>query len=181
MLRLDIPGVDLIHRAYELYPEPAQLAGPVVEGETWERLVFLAAALDLPLRPVEFGARTRKAHEASFFARTRGRERQLRHEIFTAYWSDQRDIGRIDVLTELASRAGMDAEDLRIALDIDQFEADVRHDQEVAQRLRVPGTPTIFIGSGPRAQVVIGARSRSELQGLIENVLRFGEHDSTDV
>ena len=62
-------------------------------------------------------------------------------EIFAAYWTEGRDIGRIDVLSELASSVGLDPEELKIALDIDKFSDEVLRDRELAQKLRVPGTP----------------------------------------
>jgi predicted DsbA family dithiol-disulfide isomerase len=174
------PDVALIPRAFELYPDPAPLEPPRFPAAEWENLDILAAGADVPLRPADFRPRTRKAHETSRFAREQGREIALRAEIFAAYWTEGRDIGRIDVLVDLAGRVGLDAGELRIALDIDQYEEAVRNDQEVSRRLRVPGTPTIFIGSGIAAQVLVGAQSPNDLKRLVDEATHKRAERSDD-
>jgi predicted DsbA family dithiol-disulfide isomerase len=160
------------YRAYELYPEGAPLEPPVVGDDTWRALAELGATTGLRFERVDFRPRTRKAHEASLFARTRDRERQFRERIYEAYWSEGRDIGRIDVLAGIAETAGLDPEELKIALDIDRFAGDVRHDQEVGHRLRIPGTPTIFLGTGRSARVLVGAHGIDTLGPIIDDFER---------
>jgi predicted DsbA family dithiol-disulfide isomerase len=179
--RIRSGGGELIPRAYELFPEPFAESAPIVEMSLVPELESMAEELGIDLNPPASRPTTRKAHEASRFAREHGLEPQLRRAIYQAYWSDGRDIGRIDVLTGLGSLVGLDSEALRIALDIDRFTPDVVRDMEVARLLRVPGTPTLFIGTGPRATVVVGARTITELQDLIDDSFRHGEDGSQDV
>ena len=158
-------GIEVIYRALELYPESAGSIAPA-EAE-WEAARPLTERLGLPLRLPTFTPRTRKAHEAARFAAQRGIGDAMRDAIFSAYWADERDIGRIDVLMELIGSLGVDPVELKIALDIDQFEAEVARDIEVARRLRVPGAPTIFIGTGGDAAILVGAQTPEDLDDAL--------------
>lgn len=159
--------VEVRYRALELYPASTHAISPADE-EGWEAAVRpMADALGLALTVPGFRPRTRKAHEAASFAAERGVGDALRDAIFAAYWAEGRDIGRVDVLTELVDRLGVDPTDLKIALDIDLHAASVAEDEELARRLRVPGTPTIFIGTGPGARVLVGAQDRAALDEAI--------------
>ena len=157
--------IEVVYRALELYPEPAGNAVPT--GAEWETAAGLADLLGLVLRSPAFTPRTRKAHEAARFAAHRGIGDAMRDAIYSAYWADERDIGRIDVLMELVEALGVDPVELKIALDIDQFEAEVARDIEVARRLRVPGAPTIFIGTGSNAVILLGAQAPEDLDEAI--------------
>lgn len=83
--------------------------------------------------------------------------------IYTAYWSEGRDIGRIDVLLELAEGVGLDPIELKIALDIDLGRESVLADLALASRLRITSVPTVYLGTGPGSTILQGARSLSAL------------------
>jgi predicted DsbA family dithiol-disulfide isomerase len=166
----DVP-IAVRYRAFELYPAPSEPEPPRRElGEP--RLHEIAALAGLRLGEPGFRPRTRKAHEAARFALEHGREPQLRDEIFAAYWRHERDIERIDVLMELAGAAGLAAQELKIALDIDAHAAAVEHDLDVARRLRIPGTPAIFLGAGRNAVVLLGAHAPAELREHVVDAAR---------
>ena len=155
--------VEVRYRAFELFPAPTELPSPA-EEPGWEAAVRpLADRLELALMVPGFRPRTRKAHEAARFAAERGLEERMRDAIFRAYWADGRDIGRIDVLTALIQPLGVDPVDLKIALDIDQFEDTVANDLHTARRLHIPGAPTLFIGTGPGAAILVGAQTPEAL------------------
>ena len=170
--RLSSAEVEIEYRALELFPDPLPLPDPALEPAEWELLQELAAADELELRRVGFRPRTRKAHEAARFAREHGSEPDLRHEIFRAYWADERDIGRIDVLSDLALRVGLEPEEMKIALDIDRYSDEVENDEGLARRLRIPGSPTLFLGTGATARVVAGAQSARQLRDLVHDEIR---------
>lgn len=158
---------DVRYRALELYPASSPLPPPE-EDDAWrEQVGALAEAEGVPLRPPGFRPRTRKAHEAARMARDRGAEEGMRAAIFHAYWAEGADIGRIDVLTRLIAPLGIDPEDLKIALDIDRYREEVLRDQEIARRLGVVSTPTLYLGTGPAARVLLGAQSRAGLDSAL--------------
>lgn len=165
--RAEAGVIELRFRAHELYPAPTEAPAPAEEPGWREALAPLARELSLALIAPDFRPRTAKAHEASVHAALHGGEIPLRRAIYEAFWKEGRDVGRIDVLAELAAGAGLEAEDLRIALDIDTHAEEVARQGELARRLRVPGTPTLYVGTGPDARVLVGAHSASALDAAI--------------
>lgn len=161
--RMEAGVIKVTYRAYELYPAPLPAPSPAGEPGWHEAVAPLAAELGITISVPSYRPRTAKAHEAAYFAAERGLATPLRRALFTAYWSEQVDIGRIDVITRTAAEVGIDAEELRIALDIDMHREQALRDREIADRLRVPGAPTLFIGTGHDARVLIGAHPASAL------------------
>jgi predicted DsbA family dithiol-disulfide isomerase len=154
---------EIVYRAMELFPAPVPLRPPD-PGELAGPLAALTHAEGLSLHAPAFRPRTRKAHEAARFARDREIEAPFRERVFSAYWMEGKDIGRIDVLMEIAASLGMEPEEMKIVLDIDRFGDEIARDTEVAHRLRVPGTPTLFIGTGRDARVLAGAHGAEDMQ-----------------
>jgi predicted DsbA family dithiol-disulfide isomerase len=173
-------GLEIATRAFELYPEPDELPPLAFTTEEWETIRSLASHTGIAISDVRMRPRTRKAHEASKFASTLGKEAEMRREIFGAYFSDGWDIGRIDVLVELAGRIAIDPDELRIALDIDRHHDAVLHDLHVADRLGIRSTPTIFFGTGPAAKIVVGAPAPDELMRLVDPRTPNGSEEPSD-
>ena len=155
--------LELRPKAFELHPVPAPLPDPSLDLADLEMLAPLVRAAGLELRAPAARPRTRKAHEAAVAAAARGVGGPMRQAIYEAYWRDSRDIGRIDVLLELGEGVGIDPMDLKIALDIDREHDAVRADLELARRLRVTAVPTLFIGVGADATILVGAQSLAAL------------------
>jgi predicted DsbA family dithiol-disulfide isomerase len=160
----DEDGIAASFRSFELHPAPARLplCGPEVEA-----VRTLADALGLELRRPPLAARTRKAHELARFGEGKGVGRPLRAAIFAAYFGAGRDIGRIDVLVEIASALGLDATETRVVLDVDTFAAQVARDGAEARRLGIAGTPAILLGAAPDLRLVTGALAVDELRALV--------------
>lgn len=157
-------GIAAGFRAFELHPAPARLplGGPEVDT-----VRPLADALGLELRRPPLAARTRKAHELARFGESKGMGRPLRAAIFAAYFGAGRDIGRIDVLVEVAAALGLDATETRVVLDVDTYAAGVAHDGAEARRLGIAGTPAILLGIAPHLRLVTGALAVDELRALV--------------
>jgi len=151
-------------RAFELYPAPARL--PLAPAEV-EAALPLAAALGIALRRPARAVRTRKAHELARFGERKGVGPALRAALFAACWGEGRDIGRIDVLAEVAAAVGLDATEARVVLDVDTFTAEVRHDGAEARRLGITGTPVLLLGAGAAARRVDGALTIHEIRALL--------------
>ena len=71
---------------------------------------------------IEFGgvtilANSRKAFEASEFAREQGKYDELHEGLFYAYFTEVRNIGDEDVIMDVASKEGLDTSALKQALD----------------------------------------------------------------
>jgi predicted DsbA family dithiol-disulfide isomerase len=84
--------------------------------------------------------------------------------VFEALWTEGRDIGDADLLVDLATEAGADAEELRSALDDATLREEVTERFREAQQQGVTGVPT-FAYDGYAAR---GAVPPEQLERLVE-------------
>ena len=94
----------------------------------------------------EYNASTRiprslRALQLAEFARAEGRHAEVHRRLFTAYWSEARDIGDLDVLVDIAAAAGLDPDKTSDVLESDAYVDEVRQSTITAQRLGVHGVP----------------------------------------
>jgi predicted DsbA family dithiol-disulfide isomerase len=142
-------GISVDWRAFELRPAPLPALEAATEGE-WTAARKLAEAVGVTLDPPRHQPRTRKAHEATKFAAAAGMAPRLRRAIFDAHFTGNRDIGRIDILVEIAAGIGIDPLALKVALDVDVHTGEVVADGLLAQRLEIEGTPAFVAGNDVR-------------------------------
>jgi len=151
LVQLRRAGFEAGVAAFELRPVGTPLLQP---GEEWmqqawvRRVQPLARELGVDIRDPRLSTRTRKAHEAVAFARSEGALEAMHAAVYNAWWVQGRDIGRIDVLAELAGEVGLDPTAMRVALDIDQWAQRVEQDLQLAGRLRLSGVPAYLLTVG---------------------------------
>ncbi|HEY8077138.1 MAG TPA: DsbA family oxidoreductase [Labilithrix sp.] len=86
------------------------------------------------------------AHRVLKLARTHGVEDVVVERLFRGYMSERKAIGDPETLVELASDAGLDAEEVRATLAGDRFADEVRADEELARRIGISGVPFFVMG-----------------------------------
>ncbi|HSJ26459.1 MAG TPA: DsbA family protein [Longimicrobiales bacterium] len=162
-------GIAVEAAAFELRPAGTPALSP---DEPWMRAAWeqhvgpLASRLGVTMRMPPLVPRTAKAHEAAAFARSQGALRDMHAAVYAAYWEDGRDIGRIDVLTEIAEEVGLEPGAMRVALDIDQFTDRVAADRAVAARLGLSGVPA-FVRTGSDGDLRTGLQTYDELKAWV--------------
>lgn len=163
------------HHAFELRPDPVPLLDPKGEyiQEHWRNRVHPMAAergLVMHVPPVQ--TRTRRAHEAAAFARAHGRFDVVDRALFRAFFEQGRDINDQEVLGEIAQDAGLDPEQLRLALGTRAFAENVDADVALAARLGIRSVPTMLVADpSGRAEPVIGAVSYEHLEVAINRAI----------
>lgn len=155
------------YAAFELYPAGTALPAAPPADEVAAALP-LAEELGMALRAPPTVPRTRKAHEAAKLAEAKGVGREMREALFAAYFRDGRDVGRIDVLVELAAALGLDATETKVVLDVDSLSGRVAADQALARRLGIAAVPALVVGAGADAELVAGAQPYAALRALLE-------------
>ncbi|MES2497874.1 MAG: DsbA family oxidoreductase [Pseudomonadota bacterium] len=87
------------------------------------------------------------AHRLLHWAGTLGGERQraLKHALFEAYFTEQRDPSDRAVLIEVAGEAGLDRTEATAVLDSDRYAAEVRDDEHLWQRRGVSSVPAVIV------------------------------------
>ena len=142
-------------RGLELRPPP----GPMIDpgDPDWrarqDHASTHAGELGLPIEAAEFVPWTRKAHELAEFARERDCYHGVRRALFEAHFVDRIDVGRIDLLVQVAHRAGLDRGEARVALDVDRYTGVVLEHRAEARELGVTEVPALVDG-GRRLQGV---------------------------
>jgi predicted DsbA family dithiol-disulfide isomerase len=138
-----------------------------------ERLAAVAAAEGLPLldmaelrvRPNTFTAH-RLMTEA--LAEGSGTQHAMADALFAAYWSQGRDIGDHEVLTDVAAACGLSAARAREVLAGDEHAAAVREEERQAQQSGVHAVPTFVFD---RRGAVSGAQPPEVLAGAVRRAL----------
>ena len=163
-------GVEVIWRAFELRPEPVPALDPKGDylEKAWRSSVYpLAERLGVTMKLPPIQPRSRRAHEAAHWARSKGRFDDYHQAIFRAFFERGENIGEIEVLMSLASGLGLDALSLRQALKSGDFTESVLTDEKEAQLLGVTGVPA-FIAERNAART--GVQPVENLKQLVEYV-----------
>ncbi|HEX8693577.1 MAG TPA: DsbA family oxidoreductase [Longimicrobium sp.] len=111
---------------------------------------------------------TRDAHRLMLLAGEHGKTWEMAEALFSAYFTQGRDVGDRQVLAELAASVGLDAERVRQVLEGGDYIAEVQASLEVADRSGIGGVPLfVFDGrfgvSGAQpAEVLHAALDRAE-------------------
>ena len=167
--RLEDEGIATVrYAAFELYPAPAPLRPSATEADV-DAARPLAEPLGIELRVPEAMPRTRKAHEAAKLAAVHGVGREMRDALFAAHFRDGRDLGRIDVLVDLAAGLVLDATETRVVLDIDTHAAAVDAEEALAARLGIAQVPAMVVGGGSDAERVTGAFPLDALREIVQS------------
>ncbi|MGB3721274.1 MAG: DsbA family oxidoreductase [Pacificimonas sp.] len=120
-----------------------------------------AVGLSLNYDAVTRVPNTTNAHRLAHWATGQGVGDPVAEGLFQAYFADGRDIGAIDVLVDIGTSAGMDADLLRNLLAGDADMEDVSNAAEQARDLGISGVPTHLID---RKAMIVGAQGVAALR-----------------
>jgi len=98
----------------------------------------------------DFNARSRSwntfdAHRLLHWAEGEGGQRELKHALLRANFSDGRNVSDRDTLVAIAAGAGLDAQRARAVLDSGEFADEVRATEQFFQQLGISGVPAVII------------------------------------
>ena len=91
------------------------------------------------------GGNTFDAHRLLHLAREHGRQHELKDALFTAYFTDGRDISDDDVLVQIATEIGLDEVAAKDVIATDRFADEVRRDQAQAREYGIRGVPFFVV------------------------------------
>jgi len=95
--------------------------------------------------PQPLMSNSRKALEGGEFAKEHGRYDAYHEGMFKAFFTDCMDIGDPEVILDVARGAGLDADELRAALDADVYLDRLEETLRLARKKWVRAVPTCFI------------------------------------
>ena len=113
-------------------------------------------------------ANTFDAHRLIHFARDHGRQDQAVEKLFSAYFTEGRNVDDRATLLELAREIGLDSDAVAAALESDAYVADVNADIEEARQLGISGVPFFVFD---RRYAVSGAQEAEVFEQALERAV----------
>ncbi|RAJ45667.1 putative DsbA family dithiol-disulfide isomerase [Kitasatospora sp. SolWspMP-SS2h] len=151
--------VEIEWMPFELRPHPTPTLRPEDPylPAIWERSVYPMArrmGVDLTLPTVSPQPYTRLAFEGYQYAAEHGRAAEYTPRLLRAFFQEDRDIGRIDVLADIAAELGLDADEFSQALIDGSYTETHRAALRTAEAFRISVAPTIIIDGRHRIEGV---------------------------
>lgn len=110
---------------------------------------------------------TIKAHELLHYAKSHGRQVEMKERLLKAYFVDGRHVGRIEDLADLAAEIGLDRDEVVRVLTDQQYLPDVKADVAQAEAYGIHGVPFFVFNE---KYGVSGAQDPSTFANVLEQV-----------
>ncbi len=123
-------------------PVPAKAAYSKKDQQDWARYL----GLPVLYRPTVFPVNSVKAMRACIVLEPEGKLVPFARAAFKTYWTDDKDISQVPVLTEIFLALGIDAGNLLAAIDRQPVKDALRANTQEAIDRGSFGSPTIFVG-----------------------------------
>jgi len=131
----------------------------------WSSSVYpLAERLNIRMKLPPMQPRSRRAHEAAYWAKHQGRFSEYNEALFRAFFERGEHISNLDVLSRLASDMGLDSNALRKAIDKHEYLESALADEREARKLGISGVPA-FVAN---RKTLSGVQPVESLKKLIE-------------
>ncbi|MDF2847823.1 MAG: DsbA family oxidoreductase [Oerskovia sp.] len=181
--RDDAPEVEIEYHSFELAPDtPVDFEGTEVDflakhkgmpaGQVEQMLGQMTTVAAAEGLAYDFDAlqhtKTLKAHELLHLAKSRGKQVEMKERLLKAYFEQGRHVGRIDELVALATEVGLDADEVRAALENGDFADDVEQDIAQARAYGISGVP-FFVFNGKYG--VSGAQDPAVFTQVLDQVV----------
>ena len=169
-------NVDVEWRPYYLRPDtppegmdlPDYILKARANGSE-ERLQSMAKLHGMELKSTERIYNTRLAHEATEFARERGKGNEFHRVVFRKVYAEGQDPSKWDVLCSAAEEVGLDADDMQAVVDGGKYTAEVAAQVRHAQEIGVTGVPTYVIND---RYAVVGAQPYEVFKRALAQILK---------
>ncbi|WP_017730628.1 DsbA family oxidoreductase [Nafulsella turpanensis] len=154
---------------FELRPFPTPTLKPEDEylPRVWESSVYPMAediGVKIKLPTISPQPYTHLAFEGYQFAKEQGKGEAYTHRLFEAFFKEDKDIGDMEVLSELAREVGLEPQAYRQAVESRKYKEQHRQALQEAQRNGIRAVPTFQIGNRLYQGVIPKAQLRRILQ-----------------
>jgi predicted DsbA family dithiol-disulfide isomerase len=148
--------IDVEYHSFELAPDtPVDYAGTPADymferrgvpreqfDKMTEQVTAIAASVGLDYHfDRVHQTNTIKAHELLHYAKTQGRQLEMKERLLQAYFVDGAHVGRIADLADLAADVGLDRGEVLQSLSDGEFTAAVKADVALAREYGIQGVP----------------------------------------
>ena len=136
-------------------------------AQTNARLKQMANAAGLEMVFATRIPNTRLAHEATEYARERGRQFEFHRVVFDKFYGRGEDISQWDVLRDAALQVGLDADEMQREVESGRYTAAVNDLVQEAQQIGVTGVPTYVINN---RYAIVGAQPYEVFLQALEQI-----------
>ena len=147
---------------------PAEQWRPEMDPKTrqgmWERIGAMGAAAGIEMKAPRILANSMPALQAGELAVEAGAGEAFEDRIFRAYFTEGLNIGKRDVLLDLAGQIGLDRAALVEALDSGKYAMRITNNAMAASQKGIGGVPTFLIGDWP----LVGAQSEDVMRRVLQ-------------
>lgn len=171
-LQGEAPDLTVCWHPFELHPDlPPRGARPQNPAFLRRKIQYDIDALEPELGvklhvPQDRVTNSHLALEGSLYARGKGCFDAYHRAVFAAFFEQRRDIGALDTIVTIGAEAGLDAADLRRALEEHRYSDEVVRLRVAAEEFGVAAVPT-FVANN---QGVIGIVAREKLLRIVTTV-----------
>jgi predicted DsbA family dithiol-disulfide isomerase len=129
------------------------------------RLKQVALELGLPLGDRKMTFNSRLAQELAKWAESKGKGDEFHDAVFRAYFVDGKNIGKVDVLADLAKSVGLPVEEARVVLGTRTFKKEVDSDWSRVHEMGITAVPTFVVNR----QAIVGAQPYDALETFMKS------------
>jgi predicted DsbA family dithiol-disulfide isomerase len=108
---------------------------------------------------------------AGEYAREKGKFHEFHEKIFKAYFTEEKDIGRIEVIIDIAEECGLNKEELVKSLNEGMYNNVIRDTQEKAHTYGINSAPTFIIDD---RIAIVGAQPLEAFREALLNIEKDG-------
>ncbi len=140
-------------------------------AQSHERLRQRANAIGLEMIIPTRIPNTRLAHEATEYARQRGKGFEFHHAVFEKFYIKGQDISKWNVL-RAAEEVGLDAEEMQRLVEAETYTAAVQSEVDRAYQNGVTGVPTYVLND---RYAIVGAKPYEVFRQALERLVSEAE------
>jgi predicted DsbA family dithiol-disulfide isomerase len=130
-------------------------------------LQSVADSVGLTMEPRDVIINSRRALGAAELARERGRFDAMHHALFKAHWEGGGRLEDVEDLVRVGSEAGLDAAELRDAIETDRYAAVIDENRRIASSVGIDAIPAHIFG---RRYLVLGAQPYEVLKQVVDRL-----------
>ncbi len=137
--------------------------------EMTARLAGIAAAVGLNYDFANMKmTNTVKAHQLLHYAKSKGKQLEMKERIMAAHFVEAKHVGRVADLADLAAEVGLDRDDVVRSLEANEFQDAFEADVAQAREFGITGVPFFVVDM---KYGISGAQDATVFTGALETVL----------
>lgn len=125
--------------------------------------------LGIKFNPFDKMPNTRLALQASEFARDHGKLNEFQELLYKALFTENKDIGQLDLILSYAQEVGLNLDELRKALEEEIYMPRLQEGRELGEKLKIELIPTFIVND---KELIVGSHSYKSFVVALENALK---------